>query len=51
MKPSVGFEAKLGETVATSFEAKLEKTIVVQTGENHPIGFEAKLLINRRPWF
>jgi hypothetical protein len=28
-KPTTGFEAKLGETVATSFEAKLVKTVKV----------------------
>jgi hypothetical protein len=33
-KPSAGFEAKPGETIATSFEAKLEKTVAT--------GFEAK---------
>jgi hypothetical protein len=37
-KPTTGFEVKLGETVATSFEAKLEKTVAA--------GFEAKLLEN-----
>jgi hypothetical protein len=35
-KPITSFEAKLGETVATSLEAKLEKTVVA--------GFEAKPL-------
>jgi hypothetical protein len=35
-KPTAGFEAKPRETVATSFEAKLEKTVVA--------GFEAKPL-------
>jgi hypothetical protein len=33
-KPTTGFEAKSGETVATSFEVKLEKTVAT--------GFEAK---------
>jgi hypothetical protein len=33
-KPSAGFEAKPGETIATSFEVKLEKTVAA--------GFEAK---------
>jgi hypothetical protein len=33
-KPTAGFEAKPGETIATSFEAKLEKTVTA--------GFEAK---------
>jgi hypothetical protein len=33
-KPTVGLEPKPGETVATSFEAKLEKTVAT--------GFEAK---------
>jgi hypothetical protein len=33
-KPTVGFEAKAEETVATSFETKLEKTVTT--------GFEAK---------
>jgi hypothetical protein len=33
-KPFAGFEAKLRETVATSFVAKLEKTVIT--------GFEAK---------
>jgi hypothetical protein len=35
-KPTAGFEVKPGETVATSFEVKLEKTIAA--------GFEAKPL-------
>jgi hypothetical protein len=35
-KPTADFEAKPGETVATSFEAKLEKTVIA--------GFEAKPL-------
>jgi hypothetical protein len=30
-KPTVDFEAKLGETIATSFDAKLEKIIDVGT--------------------
>jgi hypothetical protein len=33
-KPTAGFEAKPGETVTTSFDAKLEKTVAT--------GFEAK---------
>jgi hypothetical protein len=33
-KPTTGFEAKPGETIATSFDAKLEKTVAT--------GFEAK---------
>jgi hypothetical protein len=47
-KPTTGFEAKPGETIAISFEAKLEKTFV--TGfETKPVktiavGFEAKPL-------
>jgi hypothetical protein len=35
-KPTTGFEAKPGETIATSFEAKLEKTVAA--------GFKAKPL-------
>jgi hypothetical protein len=35
-KPTAGFEAKPGETIDTSFEAKLEKTVAA--------GFEAKPL-------
>jgi alkanesulfonate monooxygenase SsuD/methylene tetrahydromethanopterin reductase-like flavin-dependent oxidoreductase (luciferase family) len=45
-KPTVGFEAKSGETVATSFEAKLEKTVRVVLRPNHSqtidLGFEAQ---------
>jgi hypothetical protein len=46
-KPTAGFEAKPGETIAKSFESKLDKTVV--TGfEAKPLetittGFEAKL--------
>jgi hypothetical protein len=35
-KPTIGFEAEPGETIATSFEAKLAKTVAA--------GFEAKPL-------
>jgi hypothetical protein len=42
-KPTAGFEVKPREIVATSFQTKLEKTIVT--------GFEAKPLTNRRHWF
>jgi hypothetical protein len=45
-KPTAGFEAKLGETVATSFEAKLEKTVVAgfeaEPLETVATGFDAK---------
>jgi hypothetical protein len=46
-KPTIGFEAKLGETVATSFVAKLQK--IVTTGfkakseKTVATSFEAKL--------
>jgi hypothetical protein len=45
-KPTAGFEAKPGETVVTSFEAKLEKTVAASF-EAKPLetvatGFEAK---------
>jgi hypothetical protein len=47
-KPTVGFEAKPGETIATSFEDKLEKTIATGFEAKPPktvaAGFEAKLL-------
>jgi hypothetical protein len=43
-KLSTGFEVKPGETVATNFEAKLEKTVRVVLRPNHPqtadLGFE-----------
>jgi hypothetical protein len=43
-KPTAGFEAKLGETVATSFEAKPAKTVRVVLRPNHSqtvdLGFE-----------
>jgi hypothetical protein len=46
MKPTAGFEAKPGETVATSFEAKLVKTVQVVLRLNHSqtvdLGFEAQ---------
>jgi hypothetical protein len=35
MKPTTGFEAKPGETVATSFEAKPVKTVQVVLRPNH----------------
>jgi hypothetical protein len=45
-KPTSGFEAKLGETDATSFEAKLEKTVAtgfeVKSPETVATSFEAK---------
>jgi hypothetical protein len=45
-KPTAGFEAKPGETVATSFEAKLEKTVTAgfeaKPFETVATGFEAK---------
>jgi hypothetical protein len=45
-KPSVGFEDKPLETVATDFEAKLAKTVRVILKLNHSqtvaIGFEAQ---------
>jgi hypothetical protein len=66
-KPTAGFDAKPGETVATSFEAKLEKTVTtgfdakpletvitdfeVKLVRDRPSGFEAKPLTNRQPWF
>jgi hypothetical protein len=44
--PITGFEVKPGETVATSFEAKLAKTVRVVLKPNHPqtinLGFEAQ---------
>jgi hypothetical protein len=47
-KPTTGFEAKSGETVVTSFEAKLEKTVTVgfeaKPPETVAVGFEAKLV-------
>jgi hypothetical protein len=46
-KPTAGFEAKPGETVTTSFEAKLEKIITTGFEAKPPktvvAGFEAKL--------
>jgi hypothetical protein len=46
MKPTTDFEAKPGETVATSFDAKLAKTIRVVLSPNHSqtvdLGFEAQ---------
>jgi hypothetical protein len=46
MKPTAGFEAKPGETVATSFEAKPVKTVQVVLRPNHSrivdLGFEAQ---------
>jgi hypothetical protein len=45
-KPTTGFEAKLGEIVATSFKAKLEKTVATafeaKLEKTIAIGFEAK---------
>jgi hypothetical protein len=34
-KPTIGFEVKLGETIATSFEAKLEKIVLVVLRPNN----------------
>jgi hypothetical protein len=46
MKPIIGFKDKPGETIATSFEAKLEKTVTtsfeVKPLETVATGFEAK---------
>jgi hypothetical protein len=46
-KPTTGFEAKPGETVAPSFEAKLEKTVAsgfeAKPPETVATSFEAKL--------
>jgi hypothetical protein len=45
-KPTIGFEVKPEETVATSFEAKLVKTVWVVLRLNHSqnvdLGFEAQ---------
>jgi hypothetical protein len=45
-KPAADFEAKPGETIATSFEAKLEKTVAAgfeaKPPETVTTGFEAK---------
>jgi hypothetical protein len=45
-KPTAGFEAKPGETVVTSFDAKLTKTARVVLRSNHSqtvdLGFEAQ---------
>jgi hypothetical protein len=45
-KPSIGFEAKPGETVTTSFEAKEEKTVAnsfeAKPDKTVAAGFEAK---------
>jgi hypothetical protein len=47
-KPTIGFEAKPGETVVASFDVKLEKIIPVVLRPNHwqtvTAGFEAKPL-------
>jgi hypothetical protein len=47
-KPTTGFEAKPGETVFTSFEAKLEKTVATgfeaKPAKTVIVGFEAKPL-------
>jgi hypothetical protein len=47
MKPTTDFEAKPGETVATSFEVKLEKTITTsfeaKPAKTVAADFEAKL--------
>jgi hypothetical protein len=40
---ATSFETKLEKTVATDYETKPEKTITT--------GFEAKPLTNHRPWF
>jgi hypothetical protein len=45
-KPTTGFEAKPGETIATSFKVKLEKTVRLVSRPNHSqtvdLGFEAQ---------
>jgi hypothetical protein len=47
-KPNTGFEAKLGEIVATSFEAKPKKTVAAgfeaKSAKTVETGFEAKPL-------
>jgi hypothetical protein len=47
-KPTTGFEAKPGKSVATSFEAKLVKTVTAgfeaKPVETDATGFEAKLI-------
>jgi hypothetical protein len=63
---ATSFEDKLEKTVAAGFEAKPLETVASvlrpnqwkpsewfwgQTSENHPSGFGAKPLTNRRPWF